>query len=98
MEKSCDYDMSNNNATSSSHALPTHITILLSLTCLLIIRLVGMEVKGTNLSLLVIIVVLLVILTLTAFKCALKSHGLKSMYLGIMSLVLEIRSIIYVIK
>jgi hypothetical protein len=27
MEKSCDYDMSNNNATSSSHAMPTHITM-----------------------------------------------------------------------
>jgi hypothetical protein len=70
---------------------------LLSLTCLLIIRLVGMEIKGTNLSLLVIIVVLLVILVLTAFKYALKSHGLKSMFLGKMSLVLEIRSTIYVI-
>jgi len=71
---------------------------LLSLACLLIIPLVGMEIKGTNLSLLVIIVVLLVILILTAFKYALRSHGLKNMFLGIMSLVLEIRSIIYVIK
>jgi hypothetical protein len=57
-----------------------------------------MVIKGTNLSLLVSIVVLLVILVLTAFKYALKSHGLKNKLLGIMSLVLEIRSIIFVIK
>jgi hypothetical protein len=62
------------------------------------IHLVEMVVKGTNLSLLVSIVVLLVILVLTAFKFALKSHGLKSMLLGIMSLVLKIRSIIFLIK
>jgi hypothetical protein len=43
---------------------------LLSLACLLIIHLVGMEIKGTNLSLLLIIVVLLVILVLSAFKYA----------------------------
>jgi hypothetical protein len=71
---------------------------LLNLACLLIIHLVGIEVKRKNLSLLVIIVVLLVILVLTAFNYALRSHGIKSMHLGIMRLVLEIRSIIYVIK
>jgi len=71
---------------------------LLSLAGLLMINLVGMVVKGTNLSLLVSIVVLLVILVLTAFKFALKSHGLKSMLFEIMSLVLKIRSIIFVIK
>jgi hypothetical protein len=43
-------------------------------------------------------VVLLVIHVLTVFKYALRSHGIKSMYLRIMSMVLEIRSIIYVIK
>jgi hypothetical protein len=71
---------------------------LLNLACLLILLLVGMKVKGTNLSLLVIIVVLLVTLVQTAFNYALRSHGIKSMFLGIMSLVLEIRLIIYVIK
>ena len=87
MEKSC--DMSDNNTTSSSHAMPAHRTMFVK---------PGIEVKGTNLSLLVIIVVLLVILVLTAFNYALRSHGIKSMYLGMMSLVLEIKSIIYVIK
>jgi hypothetical protein len=71
---------------------------LLNLACLLIIRPVEMEVKGTNLTLLVIIVVLLVILILTAFNYGFRSHEIKSIYLGIMSLVLEICSIIYVIK
>jgi hypothetical protein len=71
---------------------------LLNHACLLIIRLVGIDVKGTNLFLLVIIVVLLVILILTAFRYALSSHGIKNMFLRIMSMVLEIRSIIYVIK
>jgi hypothetical protein len=89
LEKPCDYDMSNNNATSSSHAIPAYRTMFVK---------PGIEVKGTNLSLLVIFVVLLVILVLIAFNYALRSHGIKSMHLGIMSLILEIRSIIYVIK
>jgi hypothetical protein len=61
-------------------------------------RLVGIKVKGTIISLLVIIVVLWVIPDLTVFNYALRSHGIKSMYLGMMSMVLEIRLIIYVIK
>jgi len=73
---------------------------LSNLACLLIILilLVGIRGKGTILSLFVIIVVLVVIFSLTAFNYALRSLGIKIMYLGMMSLVLKIKSKIYVIK
>jgi hypothetical protein len=90
--------MSNNNATSSSHAMLAHRTMFVKPG--MFTQYTSSMNRGKRYNYIPTCHYCGIIghTRPNCFQIPLRSHGLKSMYLGIMSPVLEIRSIIYVIK